>query len=285
MQSKYKIRLLRANLFAAACVLAFWALTAPPAASLALWLSVGWLFVTALLLDFSHRRSKGLPWQLLAGMLLLGLIATAPERHSILIWAWAAMFMLPQNRWIAVFNVTTAFLSWLLISSFLSLAESLLLLAALTILGILSITRACQLIDINGSIRQRLRLIPGLNLWAGEQLLKDLSREQTRSEREAIYAEVFLIQVKRHQLWSAAQKLCSLTYSFENVYRLDSHTLATLTLSHSPKEASQRRKLLCAALPEKQRYQHMPLMDMELSTITLETLTSLLPQQLGEAND
>ncbi len=282
MQSKYKIRLLRANLFAAAFVLALWTLAAPSAASLALWLSVGWLFITAMLLDFSHRHSRGLPWQMLAGTLLLGLIAAAPERHSLLVWAWAAMFMLPQRRWIAVFNAIAALLSWLLVASLLSRAEGFLLLAALTTLGILSAARACQLIDLNGSIRQRLRLIPGLNLWAGEQLLKDLSREQTRSEREAVYAEVCLIQVKRHQLWSAAQKLCSLTYSFENVYRLNSHTLATLTLSHSPKEATQRRQLLYAALPEKQRCQHIPLMDMELSTVTLDALTHFLPQQSGE---
>ena len=50
MQNKYKIRLLRANLFAAALALASWTYMAQPAAALVLWLSVGWLFVTALLL-------------------------------------------------------------------------------------------------------------------------------------------------------------------------------------------------------------------------------------------
>ena len=82
MQSKYKISLLRASLLAAAVALALWTPMAPPAAALLLWLSVGWLFITALVLDFSHRRSPGLPWQMLAGTLLLGLIAAAPEMHA-----------------------------------------------------------------------------------------------------------------------------------------------------------------------------------------------------------
>ncbi|MFU1517048.1 hypothetical protein ACN06F_07460 [Vreelandella sp. 21] len=257
---------------------------AQPAAALVLWLSVGWLFVTALLLDFSHRRSKGLPWQALSGALLLGLIAVAPERHSFLIWAWAAMFMLPQKRWVAVFNTCAALISWSFIAPLLNLPEALLLLAALITLGVLSSAKACQLIDINGSIRKRLRLIPGLNLWPSGQLLRDLSREQTRSEREAIYAELLIIQVKRHQLWSAAQKLCNLIYSFEHVYRLNNQTLAALTLSHNPKEAAHRRKLLCAGLPETQHSHHLPLMDIELSGLSIETLVQPPPQQ-REGND
>ncbi|MEC8901488.1 MAG: hypothetical protein VYB92_06565, partial [Pseudomonadota bacterium] len=110
MQSKYKISLLRASLLAAAVALALWTPMAPPAAALLLWLSVGWLFITALVLDFSHRRSPGLPWQMLAGTLLLGLIAAAPERHALLIWAWGAVFMLPQHRWAAIFNACAAML-------------------------------------------------------------------------------------------------------------------------------------------------------------------------------
>lgn len=284
MQSKYKIRLLRANLFAAALALASWTYMAQPAAALVLWLSVGWLFVTALLLDFSHRRSKGLPWQVLTGALLLGLIAVAPERHSFLIWAWAAMFMLPQKRWVVVFNTCAALISWSLIAPLLTLPEALLLLAALITLGVLSSAKACQLIDINGSIRKRLRLIPGLNLWPSGQLLRDLSREQTRSEREAIYAELLIIQVKRHHLWSSAQKLCNLTYSFEHVYRLNNQTLAALMLSHNPREAAHRRKLLCAGLPEKQHSHHLPLMDIELSGLSVEALAQFPPQQ-REGND
>ncbi|MGM0833996.1 hypothetical protein M0220_00530 [Halomonas qinghailakensis] len=285
MQSKYKIRLLRANLFAAALVLALWTHTAQPMAALVLWLSVGWLFVTALLLDFSHRRSKGPPWQLITGVLLLGLIAAAPERHSLLIWAWPAMFMLPQKRWVVVFNALAALMSWLLIIPLFSLPEGLLLLTALITLSILSSAKACQLIDMNGSIRSRLRLIPGLNLWPSGQLLRDLNREQTRSEREAIYAELLIIQVKRHQLWAAAQKLCNLTYNFENVYRLNSQTLATLMLSHNSQEAAHRRKLLCAGLPEKQLSYHLPLIDLELSGLTVETLANFPPHPREDSND
>ncbi len=122
MQSKYKIRLLKANLFAAASVLAVWSLSAPPAAALVLWLSLSWLFFTALLLDFSHRYSNGLPWQVVPGALLLGLTATAPERHSLLIWAWAAVFMLPQVRWAFMFNASAAALSWVLVAPMLSIA-------------------------------------------------------------------------------------------------------------------------------------------------------------------
>lgn len=281
MQSKYKIRLLRANLFAAAVVLALWTPAAPPLAALVLWLSVGWLFITALLLDFSHRRARGLPWQMLAGGLLLCLIAAAPERHSMLIWVFAAVCMLPQKPIAIAFNASAALLSWIMIAPFLSRPEWLLLLSSLTILGLLAVSRTRQLIDINGAIQQRLRLIPGLNLWAGEQLLRDLAREQIRSEREAIYAEIIVIHVKRHQLWASAQKLCELTYDFENVYRLNGTTLVLLLLSRSPKEGAQRRELICSALPEKLLYHHSPLMDVELSTLTLETLHTLPAQTLG----
>lgn len=272
MQSKYKIRLLRTNLLAAAGVLALWTPAAPPAATLVLWLSVGWLLITALLLDFSHRRARGLPWQMLAGGLLLCLIVAAPERHSILIWVFAAVYMLPQRPVAIAFNTSAALLSWIMIAPFLSKPEWLLLLTTLTALGLLAVSKTRQLIDINGAIQQRLRLIPGLNLWAGEQLLRDLAREQIRSEREAIYAEVVVIHVKRHQLWASAQKLCELTYAFENVYRLNGTTLVILLLSRSPKEGAQRRRLICNALPEKVLYYHTPLMDVELSTLTLEML-------------
>lgn len=281
MQSKYKIRLLRANLFAAAVVLALWTPNAPPGASLALWLTVGWLFITALLLDFSHRRARGLPWQMLAGGLLFSLIATAPERHSMLIWVFAAVCMLPQKRLAIAFNAGAALLSWIMLAPFLSAPEWLLLLMTLAVLGILALSRTRQLIDIDGAIQQRLRLIPGRNLWAGEQLMRDLAREQIRSEREAIYAEVVVIQVKRHQLWAAAQKLCELTYAFENVYRLNGTTLVILLLSRSPKEGAQRRGLICNALPDKMLYHHTPLMDIELSNLTLEMLHKFPTQKLG----
>ncbi|MGQ7262648.1 hypothetical protein [Vreelandella sp. V005] len=282
MQSKYKIRLLRANLLAAAVALALWTPSTPPAAALVLWLSVGWLFITALMLDFSHRRSRGLPWQLIPGALLVSLIAAAPERHGILIWAWAAMLMLPQNHWVAAFNLSAALLSAVMVAPQLNKPEFILLLCALLTLGLLASSRAQQLIDMNGSIRQRLRLIPGLNLWAGEQLLRDITREQTRCEREGVYAELFILHVKRHQLWPTAQKLCELTHDFENVYRLGSTTLATLILSRSPNEAAQRRQLLLTELPDNISSEYLNLVDIEPATLSVFEISKLPAERVRE---
>lgn len=282
MQSKYKIRLLRANLLAAAVALALWTPATNPTTALVLWLSVGWLFITAVMLDFSHRRSRGLPWQALPGALLVGLIAAAPERHSILIWAWAAMLMLPQKSWVMAFNLSAALLSSVMVAPVLSTPEFLLLLCSMLILGLLALSRAQQLIDINGSIRQRLRLMPGLNLWAGEQLLRDMTREQTRCEREGIHAEVFILHVKRHQLWTTAQKLCELTYDFENVYRLNSTILVTLMLSRSPKEAAQRRARLLAGLPDNTTSEHLELIDIEPATLTVFEMSKLPTERVRE---
>lgn len=283
MQSKYKIRLLRANLLAAAVALALWTPATPPAAALVLWLSVGWLFITALMLDFSHRRSRGLPWQIVPGVLLLSLIAAAPERHGILIWAWAAMMMLPQSRWVAAFNLSAALISAVMIAPLLDGSEFILLTCSLLILGLLALSSAQQLIDINGSIRQRLRLIPGLNLWAGEQLLRDITREQTRCEREGVHAEIFILNVKRHQLWPTAQKLCELTYNFENVYRLDSTTLATLMLSRSPEEATQRRSQLLTHLPDNINSEHLELNDVNPATLSVFEMSQLPTERMQEA--
>ncbi|EHJ92026.1 hypothetical protein [Vreelandella boliviensis] len=282
MQSKYKIRLLRANLLAAAVALALWTPATPPAAALVLWLSVGWLFITALILDFSHRHSRGLPWQIVPGALLLGLIASAPERHSILIWAWAAMLMLPQNNWVAAFNLSATLISFVMVAPLLDGPAFILLICSLLVLGLLALSRAQQLIDMNGSIRQRLRLIPGLNLWAGEQLLRDISREQTRCEREGVHAELFILHIKRHQLWPTAQKLCELTYDFENVYRLSSTTLVTLILARSPKEASQRRSLLLADLPDNITSEHLELIDIEPATLSVCEISKLPAERVRE---
>ena len=282
MQSKYKIRLLRANLLAAAVALALWTPATPPAAALVLWLSVGWLLITALMLDFSHRRSRGLPWQLVPGVLLVALIAAAPERHSILIWAWAAMLMLPQNNWVAAFHLSAALVSSVMVAPQLEKPEFILLLCCLLVLGLLALSRAQQLIDMNGSIRQRLRLIPGLNLWAGEQLLRDIAREQTRCEREGIHAEVFILHVKRHQLWPTAQKLCELTHDFENVYRLSSTALVTLLLARSPKEAAQRRSLLLADLPDNITSEYLELIDIEPATLSVCEMSKLPTERVRE---
>ncbi|WP_386078096.1 hypothetical protein ACFIOZ_12480 [Vreelandella sp. F11] len=282
MQSKYKIRLLRANLLAAAVAVALWTPATPPAAALALWLSVGWLFIAALMLDFSHRRSRGLPWQIVPGALLLGLIAAAPERHGILIWAWAAMLVLPQNNWVAAFNLSAGLASSVMVAPLLDWPAFILLICSLLILSLLALSRAQQLIDMNGSIRQRLRLIPGLNLWAGEQLLRDISREQTRCEREGVHAELFILHVKRHQLWPTAQKLCELTYDFENVYRLSSTALATVILASSPKETSQRRSLLLADLPDNIASEHLALIDIEPAMLSVHEISKLPAERVRE---
>lgn len=275
MQSKYKICLLRVNLLAAAATLAFWIPAAPPVAASLLWLSVGWLCITTLVLDFSNRRSRGLPWQVLPGVLLMGLIAAAPEQLSILIWAWAAMLMLPQSRWVAAANVSAALISAAMVVPHLAGPAFIILPGSLLVLGLLALSRAQQLTDVNGSIRQRLRLIPGLDLWAGEQLLRDIPREQTRCEREGVYAEILILHIKRHQLWPTAQNLCELTYGFENVYRLNSTTLATLMLSRSSEEAAQRRSRLLAELPRNTVSKYMELIDIEPTELTVNEIGKL----------
>lgn len=183
------------------------------------------------------------------GTLLIGLIAAAPERHALLIWAWCALFMLPQIHWVAAFNISGALLSWVLLAPQLSTPAWGLMLATLCLLCLLAVSRARQFIHINGAILQRLRLIPGVNLWAQEQLLRDLQREQLRCERDGLYGELVVLHVKRRQLWPFAQTLCRLTYRFEHAYRLDATTLATLLLSRSAQEAAQRRQRLLDALP------------------------------------
>lgn len=275
MQSKYKIRLLRANLLATAVALALWIPDSPTDAAVVLWLAIGWLLITALVLDFSHRRSRGLPWQVVPSLLLVGLIASAPERHGMLIWAWAAMLMLPQKRWVTAFNLCAALVSLVMVTPLMDGPAFILLLCSLLALGLFALTRAQLLIDINGSIRQRLRLIPGLNLWPGEQLLRDIPRDQTRCEREGIHAEVLILHVKRHQLWPTAQKLCELTYIFENVYRLNGTTLATLMLSRSPSEAAQRRSLLLADMPTNTISKHSALIDIKPATLTMSEICKL----------
>lgn len=282
MQSKYKIRLLRANLLAAAVALALWTPATPPAVAFVLWLSVGWLLITALVLDFSHRRSRRWLWQVVPSALLVGLIAANPERHGILIWAWAAMLMLPQNNWVAAFNLSAALTSSIMVAPQLDAPVFILLICSLLVLGLLALSKAQQLIDMDGSIRQRLRLIPGLNLWAGEQLLRDISREQTRCERESIHAEIFILHVKRHQLWPTAKKLCELTYDFENVYRVNGTTLVTLILSRSTKEATQRRSLMLANLPDNVTSEHLELVDIKLAMLSVLDMSKLTTKRVQE---
>jgi len=272
MQSKYKVNLLRANLLAAAVALAFLAMELTSHALLMVWLSVGWLFVSALLLDFSHRRTGNLPWQLLPGALLTALLVSAPQQNGILVWAWAAVFMLPQSRWVIAINLVSAMFSLMFILPTLSHPAGWLITLTLGIVSLLSLARARQLLYINGAIRQRFRLIPGLNIWAREQLIRDLPREQIRCEREGIYAELVIFQLKRRQLWQTAHDLCLLTYHFENVYRLSGTTVATLLLSRSPSEGIERRQSLLQAIPDKLACRVIELMTMETSALDVDAL-------------
>jgi|AntDeeMinimDraft_4_1070355.scaffolds.fasta_scaffold02049_2 hypothetical protein len=283
MPNKYKVHPLRINLLAVAAVLALWTPSAPPAAALVLWISISWLFITALLIEFSHRRAHGLPWQLFPGMLLIGLIAAAPERHVLLVWAWVAFFMLPQPYWVTTFNISGMLLSMILITPQLGLPTWAFMLLTLCILCLIAMSRARQLTLINGDILQRLRLMPGFNLWAREQLLRDLKREQLRCERESIHGELLLFHVKRRQLWPMAPKLCHLIYGFENAYRFDAHTLATILLSRSPSEAAERRQLLAAAFPSSAISQYIELADIELDPLDLHTLNTVSPKNINAA--
>ncbi|WP_447895787.1 hypothetical protein [Vreelandella sp. GE22] len=273
MENKYKIHFLRINLLLAAAALACWSVNAPVMAATALWASALWLALTALLLDFTLRRSRDVYWQLFTSGLLLCLIAAAPERHSMLIWVWAALFMLPQSRRRTFGNVAGALISWLLIAPSTPSPQAVMLLLALCGLSLLAFAQSRWLINVNGTIRQRLRLIPGLNLWAGEQLLKDLNREQIRAERENIYAEVLIIHVKRKKLWSSAQRLCELIHGFENVYHLSSSCLAVLLLCHDRDAGARRRHGLCRALSSSVIYHHLPLDQLDITTVTLDSLS------------
>lgn len=273
MQNKYKVHPLRANLLAVATALLLWTPAAPPLAALVMWVSIGWLFITALLLDFSHRRSRGgLPWQLLPGVLLIGLIAAAPQRHMLLVWAWVALFMLPQPHWVATFNLSGMLLGMVLILPHLGLPAWTLMLLSLIVLCLIATARANQLTLIRGDLRRRLRLIPELNFWTREQLLLDLKREQHRCEREAVHGELVVFRVRRRQLWPLARRLCRLLYGFENAYRVDGRTLAAILFAPSPQEGEKRRRRLDAALPHQALGQSIALANIQLESLDLHAL-------------
>src|SRR5690554_6409540 len=136
MQSKHKVGLLRLNLLPAALQPA---LLAPASAylteALLLWLAAGWLAVSALLVEFSHRRPALVPWQLLPALLL-----TAPERFPLWLWAWAGLVMLPQPAWMSALNLLLAGLGWGWLARGMAPEQALLsgaLLAGLLLLGLL----------------------------------------------------------------------------------------------------------------------------------------------------
>lgn len=270
MRNKYKVNMLRANLLAAAVGLALFTPESTLDALVVVWVAVGWLFTTALLLDFSHRRTINIPWQLIPGALIAALLATMPENSSMLVWAWVTVFMLPQSNYVVALNALLAAISLFLLAPYLPFPDQWLMFAALLMMCVLSVARARQLNTINSAIRQRARLVPGMRIWAKEQLTRDISREQTRCKREGIHAELIIFQVKRHQLWHTAHQLCHTIYQFENVYRLNNRMLATLTLSCSTSEGLKRRQHLIQAVPDKSACHYIEISDIEITELNLD---------------
>lgn len=260
MQSKYKVGLLRGNLLLAALLPALLAPASPTLSeTLLLCLASGWLGVTAMLVEFSHRRPAQMLWQLIPSLLLASLLWISPERHLIWLWAWAALIMLPQPSWMVVLNGLLAALGWWWLMHRLPsepAAIAGLLLAALTLLGLI---RTRELLPRRGLARRRAKLIPGLRLWTRDQLSRDLLRERARARREGIHCELLLLRVPRRRFWPLARKLCRLTHGFEHCYRLDGRTLAVLLPNRDADRARRRRDELLVALQHVRHWQGMSL--------------------------
>lgn len=258
MQSKYKVGLMRLNLLAGALLLAFLAPRQTQLASaLLLWLGVLWLTLTAALLEFSHRRPAMLPWQLLPGLLLTGLLWTAPERYALWFWLWPAVLLMPQPSWTLGTNLMLAGISWWALYPLLGPIQAAFVGLTLGVLTAMAMARRHQ--PQQPVVRQRVRLVPGLPLWSAHQLTEDLPRERARCQREDVHGELLLLEVPRHQLWTTARTLCHQLYGFESCYRLDSRTLAALLLSRDDVQAGQRRSALMAILPTPRKARFMTL--------------------------
>ncbi|KAA0014299.1 hypothetical protein F0A17_01185 [Billgrantia pellis] len=249
MQSKYKVRLMRLNLWAAAALLALLAyLSEPLSSALLLGLASAWLALTAALLEFSHRRPATVPWQILPSLLLAGLLWVDPERHALWLWAWPALLMLPQPGWILTLSCVLAGITWWSLADLLGIEQTLFSGLVLLSLMLLGLARNRHLLPARAAARQRVRLIPGLPLWSAQRLAIDLRRERARCRREGVYGELMLLRAPRHQFWTLAQDLCRLTHQFENCYRLDHRTLAVLLLSRDVHQAQKRRRALLKGL-------------------------------------
>ncbi|NIC04448.1 hypothetical protein [Billgrantia bachuensis] len=263
MQSKYKVGLMRLNLWAAALLLILLAyLSERLSSALLLVLASVWLMVTASLLEMSHRRPATVPWQLLPSLLLAGLLAADPERHALWLWVWPALLMLPQPGWVLTLTCTLAVLTWWMLADLLGIEQTLFSGLVLLPLMLLGLARNRHLLPTRSTARQRMRLVPGLPLWSGQQLSTDLRRERARCRREGVHAELMLLRTSRRQLWPLAQDLCRLTHEFENCYRLDHRTLATLLLSRDGKQASERRHALLKGLRPSAKVRFAPLSDL-----------------------
>ncbi|MGM0692564.1 MAG: hypothetical protein ACQEUN_04035 [Pseudomonadota bacterium] len=278
MQTKYKVGLLRANLLVAAVLLTMMAIaTTSLTEALLLWLAGAWLAVTALLLAFNHRRPATVPWQLLPGLLLAALLWVDPERHITWLWAWAVLLLLPQPLWILLLEALLALATWWPLREMLGLEQwalTGLLLAALMLLGLSS---ALDLHRRRQITLRRARLVPGLALWPGDRLPRDLARERGRCQREGVHAELLLLHTPRHRCWSLAQRLCRLTHSFEPCYRLDPRTLAVIVTSRNCREARERREALWGHLEVRGPGRATALSDV----VSIETERQALARQSG----
>ncbi|MGQ4880278.1 hypothetical protein ACOJCM_17060 [Billgrantia sp. LNSP4103-1] len=276
MQSKYKVGLMRLNLWAAALLLVVLAyLSEPLSSSLLLVLASGWLIVTASLLEMSHRRPATIPWQLLPSLLLAGLLVVNPERHALWLWVWPALLMLPQPGWVLALSCALAGFTWWNLADLLGPEQTLFSGLVLLPLMLLALARNRHLLPTHAAARQRMRLVPGLPLWSGQQLSHDLRRERARCQREGVHGELMLLRTPRHQLWPLAQNLCRLTHEFENCYRLDHRTLATLLLSRNQEQARGRRQTLLKGLRPNAKVRFIPLSH----ATSLEELTGRFEHQ------
>ncbi|MBB3140104.1 hypothetical protein [Halomonas organivorans] len=249
MQSKYKVGLMRVNLLVAASLTAFLATTAQslPDAFL-LGLTSLWLTVTATQIELSHRHLATIPWQLLPGLLLAALLWATPGRHLTWFWAWAILLMLPQPRWILMFNALLAAASWWNLHDRLGLEQWLLaglLLAGLMLLGL---SRSLELQAMRQRIRDRARLVPELPVWSNQRLLHDVRHERHRARHEGGHVELLLLRSPRWQLWPMAEQCCRLLQPYDNAYRLDRRTLGLLLVSRNAAQAEMRRQALLSAL-------------------------------------
>lgn len=245
MRNKYKVGLLRLHLLLAAVPPAVMAAgTADPTETLLLLMAVGWLVVSALLVELSHRRPALVPWQLLPSLLLAGLLLTAPERFHLWLWAWAALVMLPQPAWMVGFNMGLAGLAWGWLSRDMPVEQAALSAAVLVLMLLAGVVHLRERPALRGTPRQRVHLLPEMRLWPRSQLYHDLERERARAQRDGTYAELLLLDTGRWHFWPRARQLCALTYRFEHCYRLDGATLGALLLHRSAEQAMQRRSEL-----------------------------------------
>lgn len=265
MESKYKVGLLRLNLLRLNLLLAalLLALMAPASTHLSetllLWMTAGWLALSAALVEFSHRRPALVPWQLLPSLLLTALLLTAPERFPFWLWAWAALVMLPQPAWMSALNLLLAALSWGWLARAMPPEQAAFAGAVLAALLLLGLSRSRNLAPQRVVARRRAHLIPGLRLWPRAQLSRDLPRERARINREGVHGELLLLRTGRRRFWPQAQRLCTLTRRFEHCYRLDGRTLAALLLAPDAEQAERRRADLLARLGPIPRMRVTPL--------------------------